>query len=246
MNKSIIFYYPDNDTQEWVEIQYLDEKHKYEIYDSLGIKRKLPYIFDVSSNTINRFSGIQVTSEQNDTLNETIWDFSIVDWKLFSIQGEEISCTKENKIKLMRESPKFAIWIGSCLSKIIEVEEVKKREINNNLIEYAQALSDKPSCEACRHLKTFYEQIVPCDIDGACAYIPELSPENAESIFVWSMTQDQLRTAGMDGTPFAPDHNAIWTLMDKFDISNQTEVFQKVLILFNYFLNKMREERQNG
>jgi hypothetical protein len=32
------------------------------------------------------------------------------------------------------------------------------------------------------------------------------------------MTQDQLRVAGMDGTPFAPDHNAIWTLMDKFSI----------------------------
>lgn len=79
-----------------------------------------------------------------------------------------------------------------------------------------------------------------------CAYLPILAPENSDAIFVWSMTQDQLRTAGMDGTPFAPDHNAVWTFMDKFEIENQPEVFRKVLFLFSHFLTRMREESNNG
>lgn len=91
-----------------------------------------------------------------------------------------------------------------------------------------------------------YDKPVPCDEDGMCAYLPILAPENSDAIFVWSMTQDQLRTAGMDGTPFAPDHNAVWTFMDKFEIECQQETFQKVILLFSHFLRKMHEGKKNG
>ena len=79
-----------------------------------------------------------------------------------------------------------------------------------------------------------------------CPYVPLLAPENSDAIFVWSMTQDQLRTAGMDGVPFAPDHNAIWTFMDRFGIEDQQGTFQKVIFLFSHFIKKMQEDRKNG
>jgi hypothetical protein len=91
-----------------------------------------------------------------------------------------------------------------------------------------------------------YDKIPACEEDGQCSELPWLMPENGPAIFVWSMTNDQWRTAGMDGTPFAPDHNAIWTFMDKFEIENSKDTFMKVKTLFTHFLDKMREERKSG
>jgi len=103
-------------------------------------------------------------------------------------------------------------------------------------------LSDKPDCEGCKNLRALYEQKPRCEEEGSCPYLPFLMPGNEDAIFVWTSVQDQLRVAGMEGQPFAPDHNAIWMFMDKFGIKKQKEVFKKVLTLFSLSIEKMRSK----
>jgi hypothetical protein len=70
--------------------------------------------------------------------------------------------------------------------------------------------------------------------------------ENDDAIHVWSMTRDQVRTAGMSGEVYSLDHNAVWEFIDRYQKKKPTEVFEKVLRLFYHFLAKDRENRQDS
>lgn len=75
--------------------------------------------------------------------------------------------------------------------------------------------------------------------------LPPLYPENVDTIRVWVSTQDQVRTAGMSGEVYALDHVAVWMWMDRYNIENQTVVFEKVNWLFHQILEIQRLSRKN-
>lgn len=69
-----------------------------------------------------------------DLRNEVIWDFCIVEWKnVMDKHGNEIPCTRANKVLLMGQSIAFASFVGDCLEKLTKDEEKRIEEEHENL-----------------------------------------------------------------------------------------------------------------
>lgn len=66
--------------------------------------------------------------------NELYWDYIIVDFKGFKNKssGEEIACTKENKILLMGRSPQFARFVVDKIEEMSNAANVRDEEIRKN------------------------------------------------------------------------------------------------------------------
>ena len=52
-------------------------------------------------------------------IEELIWDYVITDWKNVLVSGTEVDCTKENKVKLMKD-PDFANFIVKSLEILLD------------------------------------------------------------------------------------------------------------------------------
>jgi hypothetical protein len=69
----------------------------------------------------------------HDLRNELLWDFVIVDWSgIIGVDGEDIACTKQNKIMLMGKSIRFAGYVAECLDKLAVDRELLERESEKN------------------------------------------------------------------------------------------------------------------
>ena len=98
-------------TDEWKAIRKQTVKQKVDFKKVDGTPGRFPY------------------EEVNEDLqNELFWDAVIVSWeKLFDGKGNEIPCTKENKILLMSRSAKFAKVVADGL-KIMAEDETAQAE----------------------------------------------------------------------------------------------------------------------
>lgn len=47
------------------------------------------------------------------------WRYCIVDWANIQLNGEEVECTNENKVKLCK-SMEFLGWVADCLEELTE------------------------------------------------------------------------------------------------------------------------------
>jgi len=75
----------------------------------------------------------EVEKENTDLSNELFWDYCIVAWEKFiDGKGNEIPCTKENKILLMMRSQKFVRFVSDCLKKLTEDEEARIEGLEKN------------------------------------------------------------------------------------------------------------------
>lgn len=65
--------------------------------------------------------------------SDMTWDKMIVDWeKIYDAKGDEVKCTRENKIKLLRGSPSFATCVMDCFKKLnIAVDAETEAETKN-------------------------------------------------------------------------------------------------------------------
>lgn len=80
-----------------------------------------------------RFEGWQPVENAADIEFEMTWDYCIVDWKgVIDMNGTEIPCTKENKVKLMSGSVKFSTFIGECIRKLNEAAGLYEEEEAKN------------------------------------------------------------------------------------------------------------------
>ncbi len=72
--------------------------------------------------------------EVNDDLqNELFWEQIIIAWEnLFDGKGNEIPCTKENKIALMTKSIKFARFVSDSLKTLAEDEAMEAEASEKN------------------------------------------------------------------------------------------------------------------
>jgi len=71
--------------------------------------------------------------ENEEKRSELLWDYVIVNWKgIKDLDGNEIACTTENKVKLMRGSVEFATIVGSCIEKLSEEVESKEAVLEKN------------------------------------------------------------------------------------------------------------------
>lgn len=61
------------------------------------------------------------------------WDYCIVGWRnLLDEDGNEIPCTRENKIKLIAESMDFMLVVNHFLEKINEDLRLRKEDLEKN------------------------------------------------------------------------------------------------------------------
>ena len=66
--------------------------------------------------------------------SDMLWDYVIMEWNGVTNEktGEEIPCTTENKIMLMRGSVKFSNFVGSCIEKLTEEMEAFEEDLEKN------------------------------------------------------------------------------------------------------------------
>ena len=61
----------------------------------------------------------EVEKTNDDLFSEMLWDYCIVDWiDLEDDNGKPIECTKENKLKLMKEHVGFQLFVGQSIEKL--------------------------------------------------------------------------------------------------------------------------------
>lgn len=128
LNPTTRFNFPEDESQ-WVELRLASDQDNKEIFQRAGIKlfeKKL--VYNSKERQMQWVQGTPTDEAQQTRFSEEIWDFSIVNWKLLNKEGEEIPCTRENKIMFMRRSPKFASWVGDCLEIMREGLSVAKHE----------------------------------------------------------------------------------------------------------------------
>lgn len=83
-------------------------------------KRKTEYVHNPKSRSMERLSfNDELTFAELKAEREDVWDYAITGFENFkdSKTGQEIACTRENKIKLM-QNPVFDRFIARCLDRI--------------------------------------------------------------------------------------------------------------------------------
>lgn len=84
----------------------------------------------------NRVGDLQLMKEtetDDDKLKAMIWDYTIMEWKNIKTQnGEDIPCTKENKVKLMGGSPKFYHFVDSAVDQLSSDQSKEAEDLEKN------------------------------------------------------------------------------------------------------------------
>ncbi len=71
----------------------------------------------------------EYTEDDTDLRSIMIWDYCIVDWKLYDTNDELIPCTKENKILLMGKSVTFATFVSEKINELNSINAVRDEEL---------------------------------------------------------------------------------------------------------------------
>ena len=84
---------------------------------------KVKEIFKKVEGVPARFEKVEFDEKKR---NEMFWDFVIVDWEgFYDVNGIEIPCTKENKLKLLRTNEGARV-IADCLERLKDAEKEQK------------------------------------------------------------------------------------------------------------------------
>ena len=75
----------------------------------------------------------EVIEEDDELRSQMLWDYVITDWVgLEDNEGQEIPCTKENKIKLMQGSVKFSGFVGNCVEQLTADSDMYDEKLEKN------------------------------------------------------------------------------------------------------------------
>ena len=124
-NPGVFFPWPDNkpDEEGGITLRALNAEALKVIDDATVTKRR-------------RFRGSQPYEDikVNEAMREELmWDYCIVNWNdLQDSKDEEIPCTKENKVILMKKQFKFAMFVGDCLEQLSEFKEKQEEQEAKN------------------------------------------------------------------------------------------------------------------
>jgi hypothetical protein len=81
---------------------------------SLAVKKRVEY-----KRVDGKGERFEVEEVNEDLQNELFWDHVLVAWdNLFDAKGNAIPCTTEAKVLLMARVPKFAAFVGECLTTL--------------------------------------------------------------------------------------------------------------------------------
>lgn len=134
LNPTTRFFFetPEEEESEYVDLRIASDQENKEIFKKAGVKFEKKLVYNKQDRQMQYLRDLDVSDEKQDKFNEEVWDFSIVDWNLITPNGDKIPCTRENKTKLMRKSPKFASFVGDCLEELRNsVKGKKESELKN-------------------------------------------------------------------------------------------------------------------
>ena len=118
LNPATKFFWPNSDNKEWVELRIAADEDLLAMRKRLGIKEKVEYPVNPETRQVNRVVGTNVDEGRSRAINDELTDFCIADWLLLDAAGNQIPCTRENKLKLVKGHPPFAKWIVDCLNEL--------------------------------------------------------------------------------------------------------------------------------
>ena len=136
LNPVTRFFWEDGD-KEWVDLRLASDSDTEKLRKKAGIKMKTEYRRDARRGQLQRLEYLDADEEKLGKFAELLNDHVISDWCLLTKEGEKIPCTTENKIKLLRGSPKFSEWIADCLEKLrldTKTQEDKERKNSENTL----------------------------------------------------------------------------------------------------------------
>jgi hypothetical protein len=142
LNPAHRFFWPNSEVkdadgriiEEWVDFRIMSDEDRNAMLKKLGIKTVVKHVVNKETRAMNEIVGsnIQGNDEKVQQVNDEVADYCIVAWHLVTLEGKEIECTRENKIKFMRKSPVFETWATECLSKLRKGEkDQSEAEIKN-------------------------------------------------------------------------------------------------------------------
>lgn len=88
------------------------------------------------------------------------------------------------------------------------------------------------SCEDCKKARKWFNKEKPTE-EECLLCVPRPLPENVDAVRIWGIVADQRIYAGM-GECAGMNHPAIWQAIEKYEIENEVECFEKVLKCFEH------------
>lgn len=96
------------------------------------------------------------------------------------------------------------------------------------------------ACEQCIEIYAERSERQGKQIEPPCETCRvELHEENAEAVKIYRLIRGQVRTLGEHVIDI--DHVALWQAIDRYKVKEPVRVFELVNKVFNYFLEKERE-----
>jgi hypothetical protein len=114
--------FPYNES-EWIEVRNINIA-KIKEFRKKVVKKKIEY---------KRGQRFEYEETDDELMNALMWDYQIVDWNIQTTDGEEIECTKENKVLMMEYSPEFADFFVECIDQLRRDEAKQVEDSEKNL-----------------------------------------------------------------------------------------------------------------
>lgn len=127
------FFWPESgDAEEWVEFRLVPDEVNREFFKQIGIKPSRQVVFDNKSRQAQIVKDFELNDKQQEQFFELTWDYSISKWYFVTPDGDEIPCTKENKMLLMKNEPRFSVWANQCVDSMKDaLQDVSKSAEKN-------------------------------------------------------------------------------------------------------------------
>jgi len=119
LNPSKRYVWPESaDEEEWVEFRLVPDDVNREFFKQIGVKPSRQVVFDDKTRQAQVVKDFELNDKQQEKFFELTWDYSIYDWYFVTPEGKKIECTKENKMLLMKNEPRFSLWANQCVEKM--------------------------------------------------------------------------------------------------------------------------------
>lgn len=117
LNSSTRFYWGDTQ-EEYIDLRVVPEKEFRRMNREMGIKDRVEYVPNPQTGQMHRIEYRERNDEALEQLDAAVNDYCIAGWRLVTPDGDEIPCTRENKLKLIEGSPEFSSWLNKCLKQL--------------------------------------------------------------------------------------------------------------------------------
>ena len=129
LNPGVVFYFDEDDKKGGHVILRVLYGAKLEVLTNQCRQKRV----EVKGSPPTRFEYLDFKKNGEDKEFELTWDYCIMKWEnVIDANGVQIECTPENKVLLMRESPKFSSFVMDCVAKVNIANRVQSEDLEGN------------------------------------------------------------------------------------------------------------------